>query len=106
MNDKAIIPLQNQIRERLFQEWVSLLDIYRRHEITKSAYGADDPELKAAVAKRILTLRLDLMNYEEIKIDAKDGYQQEIEAIGRILFRLGIIDATVEKKIRVVVSDW
>ena len=106
-DDKAIIPLQNQVRERLFGEWVVLLNDFRDYRIAIQVYsGTNDPELLSKVVKRIETLRLDLLNYEDLEITINNGLQDEIEAIGRILFRLGIIDATVEKKVRVVVSDW
>jgi len=44
-DDKAIIPLQNQVRERLFGEWVVLLNDFRDYRIAIQVYsGTNDPD--------------------------------------------------------------
>lgn len=106
-NVPNIIPLQQQVRQQLFNEWIDLLSKYKEYQ-TKKSLSLEDAKLRHFCVHTIKNLYIQLKNYmdpKDLNI-TEEGLYDELSKLSDTLFKLKIIDASVEMPKNKFVVDW
>jgi len=97
------------VRERLFTEWVRLLDLWSRFKTTEKLGARDnkkDLSTQYLCENIVEILYLDLENYGINKTFESETLEEKLRILSALLFKLGITDASIKEKERVVMLDW